>query len=203
MHSILSVLAFSVLLATPGAGKTTTKVCPLLGPAFPVPTGLVSNEHFQEAAKNVEAALNTTLATGMTPNNGPGPFNQTSFSIGIFSTTEKDLLYEFHYTDASVRNSSTGTKNVNSDSVYRLGSIGKVLSVYIFLIQDGDVHWNEPITNYIPELAATAANVTASPNGIAPKWNEITIGQLASHMGGLPRDCKRISHFVECVLILS
>jgi len=103
MHSILSVLAFSALLATPGAGKTTTKVCLLLSPAFPVPTSLVSNEHFQEATKNVEATLNTSLATRMAPNNGPGPFNQTSFSIRIFSTTEKDLLYEFHYTDASAK----------------------------------------------------------------------------------------------------
>jgi len=72
-------------------------------PSIPVPTSLVSNEHFQEATKNVEATLNTSLATRMAPNNGPGPFNQTSFSIRIFSTTEKDLLYEFHYTDASAK----------------------------------------------------------------------------------------------------
>lgn len=101
-----------------------------------------------------------------------------------------------------MRNSTVGTKSVNSDSVYRLGSIGKVLSVYIFLIQDGDIHWNEPITKYIPELAAAVANNTTAPNGVTPKWNEITLGQLCNHMSGLPRDCKWIPSFVVCVLIV-
>lgn len=202
MNSILSALAFSALLVTSGAMETTTKICPLLGPAFPFPTGLSSNNLFQGATKRVEAAINTSLATGMTTNNGPGPFNQTTFSIGMFNTAEKDLLYDFHYTDGSVRGSSTGTKSVNSDSVYRLGSIGKVLSVYIFLIQDGDLHWKEPITKYIPELAA-AANVTASSYGVTARWNEITLGQLCSHMSGLPRDCECIVIFVKCVLTVS
>ena len=67
-----------------------------------------------------------------------------------------------------MRNSSIGTQNVDADSVYRLGSIGKLFTVYLFLIREGDVRFKDPITMYIPELATASASTAASPNGITP-----------------------------------
>ena len=108
----------------------------------------------------------------------------------MFSISENDLIYQRHYTDPCVNNSEAGTQKVNADSIYRLGSISKLLAVYLWLIREGDQRFNDPVTKYIPALAAAAASTPASPNGITPNWNELTIGQLASHMGGIARDCK-------------
>jgi beta-lactamase family protein len=187
MRSFLYSLAYCTLVTNSIALDTTTKACPLLGPALPAPTDLSSNEKFQEAVKSFNSALSTTLETGIS-SNGPGSFNLTTFSIGIFSVSEEVLVYQRHYTAKSVQNAETGVHNVDADSIYRLGSISKALSVYLFLIRDGDRHFNEPITSYIPELAAAAPN-RDSQNGVTPNWNEITIGQLASHMAGLSEDC--------------
>jgi CubicO group peptidase (beta-lactamase class C family) len=137
--------------------------------------------------KSFNSVLSTTLETGIS-SNGPGSFNLTTFSIGIFSVSEDALIYQRHYAAESVQNAETGVRNVDSDSIYRLGSISKALSVYLFLIRDGDRHFNELITSYIPELATAAPNMD-SQNGVTPNWNEITIGQLASYMAGLSEDC--------------
>lgn len=189
MHSIFYFLLCGVLVATSATENTNTKVCPLLGPAYPVPTGLSSNEQFQAATKLIDAALNTTLETGTTVN-GPGPYNATTMSIGMFSISEEDLIYQYHYTDPSVRNSKVGLQEVDEDSIYRLGSISKLLTIYLFLIREGDQRFNDPITKYIPELATAVASTSDSLNGITPNWNEITIGQLASHMSGIAIDCE-------------
>lgn len=181
MHSILFGVTW-VLAAI------SAKACPLLGPVYPAPSGLSSNARFQAATKLLDASLTDALRTGMTTN-GPFQFNATTFSIGMFSTSEPGLVYQRHFTDPSVQTSEAGVKNVDADSVYRLGSIGKLLTVYVFLIRDGDQHFNDPVTKYILELAAAVASTTASPNGITANWTEITIGQLASHMSGLAKDC--------------
>jgi hypothetical protein len=123
-----------ILLGT-CAAQTSTKICPLLGPAFPMPSGLSSNEQFQAAANSFDAGLTTALETGISTN-GVHPYNATTFSIGMISTSEKDLIYQRHYTDPSVRDSIVGTQNVDADSIYRLGSISKLLTAYLLFIRD-------------------------------------------------------------------
>jgi CubicO group peptidase (beta-lactamase class C family) len=189
MRWILYCLACSTFGSISVAINTGTKVCPLLGAVFPAPTGLSTNVQFQAATKLFDTAMTNALITGISTN-GPAPFNATTISIGMFSVSEKNLIYERHYTDSSVRNSQIGTQQVDANSIYRLGSIGKFLTVYLFLIRDGDQHFNDPITKYVPELAGLDNVGMESPNGITPNWSEITIGELASHMSGLGRNCK-------------
>jgi hypothetical protein len=71
--------------------------------------------------------------------------------------SEAGLVHERHYTDPSVALGDVGTKKADADSVYRIGSISQLLTVYLFLIRVGDQRFNDPITKYIPELAAAAA----------------------------------------------
>jgi CubicO group peptidase (beta-lactamase class C family) len=179
-YSLASVLVFNIFVSVPAAHSA--KFCPLLGPAFPSPLRLTSNDRFQAATASFDAALNNKLKAE--------PFNTTTFSIGMFSTSEPGLVYERHYTDPSVADGDVGTKKADADSVYRIGSISKLLTVYLFLIHVGDQRFSDPVTKYIPELAAAAFSNADSPNGETPDWNEITIGQLASHMGGLAHDCR-------------
>lgn len=162
-------------------------LCPLNGPVYSAPSGLSSNAKFQSVAKAFGAELNASLKSGSFDGSPAGPYNQTSFSIGMFITSEDELVYSYHYTDPSVQNGQSGTNSVDSDSVYRIGSISKAITVLIFLVQAGDKYFNNPISEFIPELSQ--ANIS-SINGQLPDWSSITIGQLASHMAGLSRDCE-------------
>ena len=80
-------------------------------------------------------------------------------------------------------------KKIDSDTVYRLGSLTKIFTVYTWLAQDGDVKWNEPITKYVPELAQAADKAKDDPVGNVA-WDEVTVGSLAGQLSGAGRDCK-------------
>jgi CubicO group peptidase (beta-lactamase class C family) len=75
-----------------------------------------------------------------------------------------------------VANSSYGTNKVDAESIYRIGSISKLLTVYLWLVREGDVRWSDPIAKHLPELLKYKAD---SWNNVTPDWNAITIGDLA------------------------
>jgi len=58
------------------------------------------------------------------------------------------------------------------------------------LIEAGDIHWNAPITDYVSELKAIAANKTGDAI-TKVSWDDITIGALASHLAGISSDSKQ------------
>jgi CubicO group peptidase (beta-lactamase class C family) len=74
------------------------------------------------------------------------------------------------------------------ETVYRLGSVSKLLFLYTFLVEVGHAHWHRPITDFIPELAEAAESCSAELDPLTcPDWHEITLGALASHLAGLGR----------------
>lgn len=109
------------------------------------------------------------------------------FSMDFFSLYEEDTIFTLHHTpgDYAIEN-TWGESAANSDSIYRIGSVSKLWTAYIWLIAAGDSSWNEPITKYIPELEAIVAQGTSSINNV--NWTAITVGALASHMAGIGRD---------------
>jgi CubicO group peptidase (beta-lactamase class C family) len=65
----------------------------------------------------------------------------------------------------------------------------------LLLTQGGISPLQDPISKYIPEIKAAAddllGNSTKINDGVDyTKWNEITVGELASHLAGIARDCK-------------
>jgi CubicO group peptidase (beta-lactamase class C family) len=53
----------------------------------------------------------------------------------------------------------------------------------------------DPVAKYIPEIQAAVVdllrNSTKRHDGINfTKWNEVTVGELASHLAGIARDCE-------------
>lgn len=152
------------------------KPCPLLGQQYPQPVQIASEPRFQAAVKVLEGGLKQKSSNGT--------FNKLSFSLGMFSTSEDNLLWEYHHTSAGVANSTYGVQEVDADSIYRIGSISKLLTIYLWLISDGDRRWNHPITDYLPGLL----EVSNSGNGVTPDWESITVGDLAGQMAGLNRD---------------
>lgn len=77
------------------------------------------------------------------------------------------------------------------NTIYRVGSVSKLLTVYTYLAAVGDVSFNEPVTMYIPELAAYAKQNASALNAgdiNLVDWNDVTVGSLASHLAGIARD---------------
>lgn len=162
--------------------------CPLLGPDFPAPTKLSCSPTIQSAKAILTRALTQVINSS---NSSYGPFDatNTSFSLEVFSIHESDPVFEKHFTAPAVATYQDGTKNVNSNTTYRVGSLTKLMTVYTFLIEAGDMKFNDPITKYVPELrdAAEALNATQDPIDYVA-WEDVTIGELASQMSGIARD---------------
>ena len=60
------------------------------------------------------------------------------------------------------------------------------------MIEAGDSYFNDPISRYVPELAAAVAqcsNNTVELDEVDNvHWDDVTLGDLASQMGGIARD---------------
>lgn len=167
--------------------------CPPQGPVFEKPRNFANSAAIKAALSDLNDKFNAR-----SKDNSPGVLaNETSYSIQVFSTDPKTpTVWEWHHTaelmTTRLNASSPGVKKAGLDTVYRLGSLAKVFTVYTWLVQDGDSKWNEPITKYVPELKAAAGKAKEDPVRYVD-WDEISVGSLASQMGGIIRDCEFLS----------
>lgn len=166
--------------------------CLLLGPDVPASRHLANSRPFQEALQNLTDTINTSLDQGSFF--GQLNNNDTSFIVDIWSIHGDDngtSVYNFTHSAPSLSAPSSGVAEVDDDTVFRIGSMSKLLTVYIFLIAAGDASWSDPITRYVPELAAYAEanrqNVKSDGIGYFD-WDSVTLGALASQQGGIFRD---------------
>lgn len=188
MRAVVAAVALLCLRITE-AQQITAKptICPIQGQQFPAPTGLAQETSFHKATKEIEETINADLTNA--------PFNETTFSVGMFSTTDDGLLFEYHHTDPAVAHSTVGTNEVDADSIYRVASITKILTIYLWLIKDGDRRFNDPIAEFIPELK----QVKEIPQQyVTPDWEEITVGDLAMYLAGAARDCRSFVRWRFC-----
>jgi CubicO group peptidase (beta-lactamase class C family) len=178
-------LAFgAVLLAARSSMVNGIPHCPYQGPAFPKPTNLAAAEAVQSAL----SGLTTTFKARETqPIMNP---NGTSWSIQVFSASMDTPLWEHYHTAGDLKYSDTpGVKTPGPDTVYRLGSLTKIFTIMTFLIHGGEEYWNTPVTRWVPELKALASRADADPV-MNVDWDSVTVGNLATQMGGIVRDCK-------------
>lgn len=146
------------------AGLGLAQDCPILGPAYPE---LTSPGLFGAAKTAINDEITKALASGQLDNG-------TFFGVQVFSRNSDKTLYERYHGPA-----------VGPDTLYRIASISKVVSVYTTLAELGDKYWGEPVTKYIPELAKLKVKNPIYDTD----WSQVTLGALASHMGGISRDC--------------
>ncbi|CAG8982145.1 hypothetical protein HYALB_00003237 [Hymenoscyphus albidus] len=165
------------------------KHCPLLGPSYPSPKHLNSNPTIAKASSTLNKILDQTIKTG---NSSAGPFESTntSFALEIWTAGDFNPLFSRYYSAPSLNQSKQGVKVVNADTVFRVGSVTKLLTVYTWLIKAGGMSlFNEPITKYIPEIKAAAAAKNATRNPIDyVSWEYITIGDLAAQTANIGRE---------------
>ena len=186
MHRSIQVITLCLLGVKQVCSQVTTN-CPLLGPVLPAPTNPASATAVANAQSTFAAYLDGLLDTGTT-DYGTLDTQTTSFSINIFSAHDETSLFSYHY-EAPGLNGSLTSGQLNDDTLYRIGSLSKLLTVYTLLIQVGDAYLDDPVTKYVPELAAAAAGAgQVDVHNI--RWEDITIRALGSHLSGIPRDCK-------------
>ncbi|KAJ5138870.1 uncharacterized protein N7515_003718 [Penicillium bovifimosum] len=154
--------------------------CPILGPAYPAPTGLSQDPVFLSKAEELTAQLNEAIE------NGTLPF--ISAAAQIFSGDEDDAAYGFYLTDEIVKTGSVGVREVDENTIFRIGSVSKLWTMFLYMTLNGTRYFHEPVANYVPELRVKY-NATQAVNDIDHvSWSEVTIGELASHQAGIARD---------------
>lgn len=159
--------------------------CPIFGAEFPAPKRLPENARWKQALANLTTAFDY-LDANLTG-------NDLSYSVQIFSTDYGGgVLAERHRTAKTLLPDTEGVRNVDGNTIYRIGSISKVFTILAFLAEVGDAHWNTPITEFIPELAQySAQSLTRSIDDVRrTDWEDITIGALAAQVSGVGRDCE-------------
>ncbi|KAJ4417641.1 hypothetical protein N0V85_001751 [Neurospora sp. IMI 360204] len=179
MRSILLLLAGATHLPL----STAKQNCPLYGPLFPKPTNLLQNAAIQAAAKSLDEIFPMYIDHDNTT--GADHF---SYSVEVFSGSEDKPLWAHYWTAPNLQGfNSTGVSKVDTNTVFRIGSITKIFTVLAFLATVGDRVWNDPVTKYLPELARLAEK-TPGGSMMVPDWEEVTLGSLASQTSGLMRD---------------
>ncbi|KAI1270955.1 beta-lactamase/transpeptidase-like protein [Xylaria sp. FL0933] len=171
---LIRVIAIAAACLLPACNAAST--CPLEGPVFPKPLQISESDAVKAAISNL-----TETFKGITDN-----AQNYSFALEVFSAHEPDPVFSVLHTAPKLATlNTTGVKTVDGDTVFRLGSLTKVYTIYTFLVNAGDTIWNEPITKYVPELQ-TLANRSDPVADTA--WEKVTIGGLATQMTGIPRD---------------
>ncbi|KAI0898849.1 beta-lactamase/transpeptidase-like protein [Annulohypoxylon nitens] len=183
-----------VLLSFALHGVFAKQNCPLYGLGYPKPTNLLDQPDIRKAA----AALDSIFSEQIDHSDQTNSQN-FSYSVEVFSVDDEEPLWSHHWTAPNLKGlNSTGVVEVDGNTVYRLGSVTKVFTILTFLAEVGDSLWNEPITKYIPEIAALVVDGTDNSHSISTTdWQSITLGALASQMSGLERDYALVGELTQ------
>ncbi|KAH6850499.1 beta-lactamase/transpeptidase-like protein [Chaetomium sp. MPI-CAGE-AT-0009] len=176
MNLVVAAVVALVPLLPLSAAKQN---CPLYGPLLPRPTNLLKSPVIAGVAQTLDDVffknIDNDTSTGS---------QYFSYAVEVFTGSEDLPLWSRYWTAPNLNtfNSSSVTK-VDTNTVFRIGSVTKIFTVLTFLATVGDGIWNDPITKHLPEIAEIAENASSSPI-FTPDWESITIGSLANALLG-------------------
>lgn len=209
-------VTFAALLTLYFASAALAKPpCPLWGHMYPKPGigALSTHPAIQQASQSLSALFRQHLdGTEGGGGGGGGSSASYSYAIEVFSADggdEAPLLWSRYWTAPRLPEqdaAGVGVKTVASDTVFRIGSVTKVFTVLALLAVAGDAVWNDPITKYVPELAARVEETAGVPaeSTWSPDWEDVTIGALAGQTSGIMRDCQFLFFFLLfCVVVVA
>ncbi|KAJ6131351.1 hypothetical protein N7523_001811 [Penicillium sp. IBT 18751x] len=180
----LTMLLYPPLLVLCAALTSAINLCPLLGPSWPAATDISNDPTVQSALQNITTTIQDAI--------NAGNFSGDSLSLAIFDTSDPGPLLTLSYT-ADAINTTIGVSEVDENTVFRIGSTSKMFTMLLLLIEAGFNPLENPVAEYIHEIQAAIVdllrNSTRRQDGIDfTKWNQVTVGELASHLAGIPRD---------------
>ncbi|KAF4439596.1 beta-lactamase-like 1 [Fusarium acutatum] len=172
-------LALSLGLASfPQQANAQEAPCPLLGAIFPPLQHQLTSSAFSDTITRLKSTFKELDSNGTLEG-----FN-TTFYLQAFSAS--DILFQHGYVPPSMKNFLT-SGTLNEDTMFRVGSVSKLLTVYTLLAEVGMKRMNDPVTKWVPELAhAAMKNKGDSTRKV--QWDEVTIAQLSGHLSGISRN---------------
>ncbi|KAL8964517.1 MAG: hypothetical protein Q9183_004397 [Haloplaca sp. 2 TL-2023] len=164
----------------------------LLGPTYPPPQDLASDQSLVSAAwANLTSILETYLNASTNDTASLSGPKSLTFSLGMFSVRDETAAeaLQFHHTSAEVANSTYGINQVDGDSIYRVASITKLITILAGELELSTTDWERPITDFVPTLAAfSQENPGEDDPANVVQWDTVTLAALASQIAGVPRD---------------
>lgn len=151
------------------------KACPPLGAVFPAPQSPGESPLVKKAAAALKDNLDARITT---------KFNSSGLSIGVKSIHEDDPLFTYYFTPP---NPGEGSDKVDEDTVFRIASGSKLITALAVRVND-KINLQASVLKYLPELNKTAGN----DDILSLKWEDITVGSLASHLSGVGVDSEFI-----------
>ena len=155
------------------------------GPTVPRARHLAGSSFLTDATKNLTTTLDQAVAGEIAAG---WAVKNASFSLALVDYNQDDPgipLWEYHQL---AEGNVNGTKKLDRDSQYLIGSVSKVFSTLVLLLSD--VQLDAPVTKYLPELSNVSSTLT---------WDDITLRSLANHLSGAPTNCKLLTSFSPSV----
>ena len=148
------------------------------GSVVPPPRNLTESEIFRTATTNLtktlEQAVTREIRAGFAVEN-------TLFSVGLVSLgpdNPSTPVWEYHHLSPANVN---GTKLLDKDSQYLIGSVSKVISDTILLRSGIDI--DQTVTKFLPQLSNKSSLID---------WENITLRALGSQLAGIPPNCEHV-----------
>ncbi|KAI0149601.1 beta-lactamase/transpeptidase-like protein [Xylariaceae sp. FL1272] len=184
MYPSMTLFGFTTAFLVASSGASTVSVsnqllsyCPPLGAVLPSPKDASSHPAVKEVveqAQGLMSELEQLLG------------NATGLSLGIASVHEDAPLLNVAYTP-DIYN-ETGVSKVDSDTVFRIGSVSKVFTVMGLLLLGDKVNLADSITKYIPELNDLKKEQSIISPVTTVNWDAITLDALAAQLAGVGYD---------------
>src|SRR5687767_7590631 len=174
MPSLTTILTTTTLLFS---SLAASKACPPQGAVLSPPKAPHSSSAIKQAAEGLRAALDEQF----------GSIQASGISVGVKSIHGDKPLFDYHFTPEVAED--VGTDKIDADTIYRVGSVSKLVPVLAILQLNG-VNLDDSILEYIPELQSDSDDEIDST-----QWEDVTIRALMSHMSGITTDSKSRSLF--------
>lgn len=163
----------------------------LLGPTYPAPRDLTSNDSLVALTwTNLSATLESIVTSPSDPALAQlAGLENITFSMGMFSVHDPLAAeaLQFHYTSPEVSNSTQGLQEVDGNSIYRVASITKLVTVLAGMLEMKPEDWERSLGEIFPELAHTSGSENET-SVTATNWSTITLTALAAQIGGVAHD---------------
>ena len=144
---VLSIWTWGILVLSASAGRGLPPTdLSVLGPVY-MPAAHFNFPAFITAKKQVIAEIEASLSNGNSIY-GPTDNQTTSFSVQVFGVQSDEPLLDYHF-EAPGLVGSTTKRPLSENTVYRAGSLGKLMTIYVWMVDIGDKVFLDPITNYV------------------------------------------------------
>ncbi|KAJ5244024.1 hypothetical protein N7489_004120 [Penicillium chrysogenum] len=178
-----SILGFAV---SSTARIIATDEVPLLGPSFLSNFDPSNSTAISHAKSEFPGLIDNLFSTGA--------LNRTdlAFHIDVFSASTNKSIYSYSHVGENSKKSVTSGE-LNDKTISRLGSVTKLFTVYAIIAKAGIEVFSDPVTKYLPELAGNPANDPLE----SIRWEDITVGALASQQAGSGGAADFLKHYLD------